>query len=415
MKITFFMEDYYLGGLDIFVINLINNWPDSSDFLTFICNNKHTGLDFIEVSIRRPCTIIRHNLLIFSGFFELTEKNNNINNFLTVILRLLSPVLKYVFLIYNILALKKILLQDKPDRLMIIHGGYPGGDSCRAASIAWGLFSKKPYSIHNFHGIVLRPKWHIKLQELLVDTLVSRFTKVFVTVSKTAANSMLSRDGISKKGKITYIYNGIEVMEDSQNKNGTDLKTELGFLTTNPLCLMLGGYHRHKNFDKGHYFLFQVFKKITQAIPQAQLLVCGYGSPKSIERVRQLVLRFGLEHNVNLYGFRNDVSYLLRRADVLLISSQVFESFCLASIEAMAHHVPVVVTNVGAIPEIVLNGQGGYCFDKDDVDSYAGCVIKLLKDADLKKEQGQRGYQRYKEFFTASRMAREYAKIVHHG
>jgi len=407
------MEDYYLGGLDTFVINLINNWPDSSDCLTFICNNKHTGLDFIEASLRRPCTIIRHNLLIFSGIFELTEKNNKINNFFVFILRLFSPVLKYVFLVYNIFALKKILLKNSPDRLMIIHGGYPGGDSCRAASIAWGLFSKKPYSIHNFHGIVLKPKWHIKFQELLVDTLVSRFSKAFVTVSKAAADSMLSRGRICKKHKISYIFNGIEVVDGGQNKNAVDLKTVRGSSSSGPLCLTLGGYHRHKNFDKGHYFLFQVFKKIIQSIPGAQLLVCGYGTPASIEKVRKLVLESGLERNVNLHGFRNDVSCLLSHSEVLLIGSQVFESFCLASIEAMAHHVPVVATNVGAVPEIVLDGQGGYCFDKEDVDSYADCVIKLLKNESLKKEQGQRGYQRYKEFFTASRMAGEYAKIVH--
>ena len=51
----------------------------------------------------------------------------------------------------------KDLLQDEPDRLMVINGGYPGGDSCRAAGISWGIFSGKPHSIHNYHSMVVAP------------------------------------------------------------------------------------------------------------------------------------------------------------------------------------------------------------------------------------------------------------------
>lgn len=414
MKIIFFMEGYYLGGPDTFVINLINNWPVISDQLTLICNRKHTGLEWIESAITRPCTIIKHNMVIFTGFFELTKRK--IDYIINFPLKLLGPILRYVFLTYNICALKRILLQENGDRLMIINGGYPGGDSCRAASITWGIFSKRPYSIHNFHGVVLKAGWHIILQEYLADVLVSRFTKAFVTVSRAAAESMSCRKGIYKRSKILYIYNGIEILNSAQKANSIGAtKPEIDMPITNPLCLMLGAYHRHKNFDKGHYFLLQAFKKVVNQIPAAKLIICGYGSNKDMDKVRRLVLKFDIKQNVYLSGFRKDISSLLGRTDVLLISSQVFESFCLAGIEAMAHRVPVVATKVGALPEVVVDNEGGYCVEKDDVDSYADCIIKLLRDDNLRKKQGQKGFQRYKRLFTATRMAKEYARLIQNG
>lgn len=415
MRIVIFMEDYFCGGIDTFIINLINNWPYVSDELILICNRKHSGLKLLQESITRPSKLIKHNMLIFTGLLEHPYKKQVVDYIMDFILKLFSPVLRYILFIYNIFALKKILLRVNPDRILVVNNGYPAGDSCRAATISWGLFSKKPRSIHNFHGIALMPGWHIRLQEYIVDILLSRFSKMFISVSRAAAESLSSRDYIYKNSKVSYIYNGVGISNHNREIDSRNLKSELGIPNVSQLCLMLGQYYSHKNFNKGHYFLFRAFEKVISQIPAAHLLVCGYGSSEDINRIRQLVLRFNMEKNIHLSGFRSDVSFLLRHTDILLISSQAFESFCLVSIEAMAHYVPVVATKVGAIPEIVINGQGGYCVDKDDVDTYAKYIIKLLKDENLRKEQGQKGFQRYKEFFTAERMAAEYAKLIHNG
>ncbi|MDD5617771.1 MAG: glycosyltransferase family 4 protein [Candidatus Omnitrophica bacterium] len=416
MKIVFFMEAYYCGGVDTFAINLINNWPQKTDDLILICNRRHTGLEFIRKSVLRPCKIIKHDMAIFTGFFELTQEDSVFEKSLNLLLKLFSPILRYVFLIYNTWYLKRILLPLNADRLMIINGAYPGGDSCRAAAICWGLFSKKPLSVHNFHGVVLKPKLHIRLQEALVDELVSKFTKVFVTVSEATAKTISCRPNIYRRNKILFIYNGIEERGNIPDSGLTkDIKQEIGIPQPSRLCLMLGAYHCHKNFDKGHYFLLSAFKKAIEHMPEAHLLICGFGYEKDLARVKALILSLGIENNVHLSGFRNDIPSLLREADMLLISSQVFESFCLAGIEAMANAVPVVATKVGAIPEIIINNEGGYCVEKNDIDSYTNMIIKLLKNEDLRKEQGQRGYRRYKELFTATRMAKEYEKLIKNG
>ena len=406
------MEDYFCGGVDTFVINLINNWPYQSDEIILACNRGHSGLGLLRSSIARKYNLVVHGIKTFTSFFEHPYRKNIFDKFTAIVFRILSPVLRYLFLAYNILALKKVLLEDGPDRLLVVNNGYPAGDSCRAAAISWQLFSKKPLSIHNFHGIALKPGWHIRLQEQLVDMLVSRASRIFVSVSRSAAQSMSCRNFIYRNNKVTFVYNGIGISNHGRRQDASDLKFKLGIPAASQLCLMLGAYHSNKNFNKGHDFLLRAFKKVLNELPNTHLLICGYGFPADIEKVWRLVLGHSIEGNIHLSGFRDDIHSLLSHTDIVLIASQAFESFCLASIEAMAHSVPVVATNVGAIPEIVVDGQGGYCVDKNDIDGYVKHIISLLSDNTLREEQGRMGFERYRELFTAHRMSQEYARLV---
>lgn len=311
--------------------------------------------------------------------------------------------------------LRKLFLWYNPDKLLVVNNGYPAGDSCRAATIAWGFLRDKTRSIHNFHGIALKPGLHIRLQEYIVDTFMARCAAKFISVSRAAAQSMSCRTPIFRRHNIAHIYNGITFAVALTDFPADDLKKELGISQDSRICLMLGAYHYNKNFNKGHRFLFNAFRKVVKQMPNAHLFVCGYGSEDAIEDIRRIAYIEGLGQNIHLSNFRTDIPFILRQTDVVLVASQAFESFCLVSIEAMANKVPVVATDVGAIPEIVVNGQGGYCVQKDDIDGYAGYVIELLKDEQLRREQGEIGFRRYNDFFTARRMAGEYAKIMHYG
>ena len=103
---------------------------------------------------------------------------------------------------------------------------------------------------------------------------------------------------------------------------------------------------------------------------------------------------------------------LIEAVDVLLVSSQAFESFGLAIVEAMARSTPVVATNVGGIPEVIGQDEGGYYVDADDVEGFAQRILSLLADDGLRGQIGNAGYKRYRNLFTVERMAREYAAIV---
>jgi glycosyltransferase involved in cell wall biosynthesis len=401
LKILLFTEIYDCGGIDTFIINLINNWPHSEDSFVLIANTDYPGLEVVEKNLSRRCEIIRHKALIYPNFM----RKNLLQNTLRKLIFLIAP---YLLIGYNVFALKKILLTSNADALMVINGGYPGGETCRAAVVSWGIFSNKSYSVLNFHNLVVKPVWYVWLQEYIIDKIVVHFTSNFVTVSRAAKESMVLRPQIFNKNITSYIHNGIEERESPPGPI-LNIKDEIGISATAPLCIMLATYEPRK----GHYFLFQAFKKVLKEIPDAHMLICGFGFPHEINLVQKYVEEFALGDNVHLMNFRTDLSHLMSYADILVVASQAYESFGYTSVEAMAHHVPVVATNVGGIPEVVVNGEGGYCVDSSDVDSYAQCIINLLKNKNLRIEQGKRGYERFRNNFTAERMSRQYAELIH--
>lgn len=400
MKITLFTEIFDCGGVDTFIVNLINNWPVKDDTFVIIANSNYPGLRVIEEKLTRPCEVIRHRVLIYSNLLRSSFTLKGIR-------KVASPILRYLLICYNILAFRKLLLQTKSDMLMVINGGYPGGDSCRAVAISWGMFSGKPKSIHNFHNIAQKAPWHSSLQERFVDWLLCRYTSQFVTVSRAAAESMSLRPVIASRNITSYIHNGLAITPDL-SVHEKNIRDEIGISSTTPLCLILGTYEPRK----GHYFLFKAFKKVLEEVPNAHLLVCGYGFPHEIKQVSGYVSEMQLHDHVHLMGFRRDISHLLTNSDVLVVASQAYESFGFTSVEAMAHKVPVVATDVGGIPEVVVNGEGGYCVGSSDVDSYARHIVKLLKDKCLREAQGERGYKRYRDFFTAEVMSAKYAELI---
>ena len=78
----------------------------------------------------------------------------------------------------------------------------------------------------------------------------------------------------------------------------------------------------------------------------------------------------------------------------------------------MARSTPVVATNVGGIPEVIGQNEGGICCDRDDIEGFAKAIIVFIESKDLRKKVGQEGNNRFKKKFTASRMAKEYAALL---
>jgi glycosyltransferase involved in cell wall biosynthesis len=79
-------------------------------------------------------------------------------------------------------------------------------------------------------------------------------------------------------------------------------------------------------------------------------------------------------------------------------------------LEAFSHGLPIVATNIGAIPDFVQNGRSGYLVDSNDVEQLANRLGELLGDPDRCATFGARGRalvsDRYTWSSTAERIAR---------
>jgi len=75
-----------------------------------------------------------------------------------------------------------------------------------------------------------------------------------------------------------------------------------------------------------------------------------------------------------------------------------------AIIEAMAMERPVVATRVGAVPEVVIDGETGILVARRDADALAEAICLLLEDKQLAKRMGMAGRERVEGLFTVEAM-----------
>lgn len=118
----------------------------------------------------------------------------------------------------------------------------------------------------------------------------------------------------------------------------------------------------------------RVFAKVRERI-DAVLVLVGDGPARP--DVEEEVARLGVASDVRFLGKVDAVADLLRAADLFLLPSES-ESFGLSALEAMACGVPVIASNVGGLPEVVVDGETGRLAPVGDVDAMAEAALEHL-------------------------------------
>ena len=405
MKICFFTENYHKGGLDTFLINLFNFWPELHDELILVCNGTHPGIETILKKTTRPLLLKKYNRLFTSGVSK-GQSASWIGRsfFVRALFGLGYRILQYpVLLPWYILSLTLFFRRSNFDRLMVVNGGYPASLLCRCAAIAWCFAGKKPLAVFNFHNSTMRPKWYYALPEFVIDRAVINSSKRIVTVSRNCLDSLNSRKAFLGCDKLRYIYNGIEdpALHVTNNVRSDEDVDE-------PYCLMLATYEPRK----GHVFLLQAFRLVVNEFPGVRLRIYGFGSLAEKQVVADEVKRLSLDHHVSIHDFTANTASLIANARVLVVPSQAYESFGLTIIEAMAFSTPVVTTDVGGMPEVLAGSNAGYVCSSNDSVAFADAIKRILGNPSLAAELGQNGCQMFEQKFTSRIMAQQYEAII---
>ena len=102
---------------------------------------------------------------------------------------------------------------------------------------------------------------------------------------------------------------------------------------------------------------------------------------------------------------------MIERFDVLLVPS-LSESFGKVIIEAMSVGLPVVGTNTGGIPEIIIDEKTGYLTELKNSDQMAQKIKKIVKDPNKYKKFSINSIKRIKEHFDIEKMAKGYFEVI---
>lgn len=201
-------------------------------------------------------------------------------------------------------------------------------------------------------------------------------------------------------GRILVLPNCVELPADDVER--PDL-AEFGLDERHQVVGIVGNLRYQKN----HLLFVEAMAQVIAQQPLARGLIVGQPLPLNpgvAEEIRAAIARHGLQEKVLLAGFRADVPALMRRFDVLAMTSR-YEGMPNVVMEGMAAGCPVVATRVGGVPDLVVAGVNGFVVPPDDVAAFAAAVGKLLADPAGARAMGEAGRRMAAGQFGCRQMA----------
>ncbi len=255
-------------------------------------------------------------------------------------------------------------------------------------------------------------------RSIFIGNLASRFVPVRTRIIFRRVNFPL-KDSIFTRFKYTWGIDGVVAISESIRSQllaaglpppllwtiyeGMDLSSYPRKLAPNghqPGDPVVIGTVAHLSAEKGLRFLVEAATLIPGVRSHLRFVIVGEGECRP--ELERLVEQEGLACCFHFAGFQNRPAYYMRSFDMFVLPS-LSEGLSSAILTAMACSLPVIATNVGGIPELVVDGLNGLLVPPKDPVALARAIRSLADDPDLCFRMGQRGRERVEERFTLER------------
>ncbi len=333
----------------------------------------------------------KYNIVVAFLKEEAGEARSLVRDFSVLGVKIVDLKMVSLFNIGGLWRLAKLIRKERPD---ILHTHLYRSDLA-------GAFIGKLFSVPIIISTVHNEEPFLRNLFLsFLNRLSSKIDDKVIVISDSVGRYMMKVVGIHPS-KIKRIYYGLKIGEVVDEKNN-ELRKEYQINSKTPLIGTIGRLAP----QKGHKYLIEAMHKITQFIPNAELVVVGHDEWGLKKELEALSFQLGLSRNVIFTGFRSDVEAIMKSLDLLVLPS-LWEGFGLVLLEAMAASKPIVATRVSAIPEIVIDGETGLLVPPKDSNALAEAIIKLLKNPKLAAEMGRKGRERLEKKFSLEKMIKE--------
>lgn len=161
--------------------------------------------------------------------------------------------------------------------------------------------------------------------------------------------------------------------------------------------------HQHKGYD----ILIKAFAEFAKTNAEWKLEIVGEGPEE--ELYRTLIKENGLEKRVTLCPFTKNIQSHYAHASVYVLSSR-WEGFGLVLIEAMAHGLPVISSNIPVAVELLKDKEGAVFFKNGDVFSLAKYLSEMVERTDYREME--QNVLCYSENFRISIIVRSWNKLI---
>jgi len=299
----------------------------------------------------------------------------------------------------SVKEIHSLLKKEKPDVLFL----------CSTTAGLLGSISRLFYKVKVIYRIggwafqdprAFWKNWLVLLAEKMTAPL-----KNVIIVNSEIDRKLTLKYRIAKKSKIFKIYNSI----DANSLNFLSREEARSRLHLEQSVKTIGTV---ANFykTKGLKYLIEAAHELSKAEPYlVKFVIIGEGKQRL--QLENLIKKYHLEDKVFLKGRMPDAYQYLKAFDVFVLPS-LKEGFPWIILETMAAEIPIITTNVGALPEIIENGKEGILVEQKNSQILAEKINWCLSHSVQAQKMGIKAKEKIEKEFVLQKMIKETERLL---
>lgn len=371
----------------------------------------------------RPPTLIVHIIYHFGvGGME-----NGLINLLNQL-----PVEKYRHVIVSLCTVTDFSLRLKNKNVEVLTLNRPAGIDLGLYFVLWKLlrrlrpalvhtrnlatlecqisaaFSGCKLRVHGEHGRDIFDLAGESRKYNLLRRLIRPFISAYIAVSKDLESWLINSIG-AKPQRVKQIYNGVDSTRFFPRDGARQIMGPPGFMNDDSIVIgSVGRMAKVKNYPALVEALDRLIKWQPELAAVLRLVIVGDGPTR--EQCLAQLKNSGLEQVAWLPGAQSDIATVMRAFDIFVLPS-LGEGISNTILEAMASGLPVVATQVGGNPELIIENQTGLLVPAGDIDALARALQKYCADLDLRHAHGLAARRRIEQEFSITAMIEGYMDV----
>lgn len=270
----------------------------------------------------------------------------------------------------NSRAYKQIREIQKNEKYDMVHVHTPVASFVTRYALRKEKNLKIIYTCHGFHfykgGSILN--WMLFYP---IEYLAARWTDKLITINSEDLE-VAKKFKLRSNGSVSKIH-GVGIEKEKyvvENFDKSEYRKKLNLENEDFVILVLAELNRNKN----HIQLIKAMSKLKDKYPNIKALFAGVGPLE--EEIKSQIKDYGLENNIQLLGWRNDVKELINSCDVVgLFSKREGLGKCL--LEGMICGKAVIATNTRGPRELIENNKNGYLIKLNDYETTAKIIQEI--------------------------------------
>jgi len=227
-------------------------------------------------------------------------------------------------------------------------------------------------------------------------------TDVLIVLTESHRRFLLEQEGWQAH-EVVVIPNGVDLQRFTPE--GGNLREQWGLSPNTPAFGVVAGLRPEKNLFR----FLRVAQQVLSALMEARAFVVGDGELRhDLETSSQ---QMQCASRIVFTGALHDIPAVWRSLDVAVLTSDT-EVLPMTLIEAAACAVPAVSTDVGAVRDVVLDGQTGFVVPVEDEDTLAERILYLLRHPEERRAMGKRAREHAEAHFDLRQMVERYAQVL---